>query len=299
MRIGIALALLLAASHARAEECRATAVLEGDAALVDSIEGALQRRGVETRAIASCPATTARLDRRGAQIAVKVIDPAGRTSERIFVDTDAAAALIASWARQDMSSSLLLGFVVPDAPAPAVAETTARVDAPASRARRSRDRLTFAAAGESSVDFTDGKQWLGARATACVRLGPTCLGGVARYLSADDRSSVDILGAATLPIALTPRAALVLGAAAGAGWFEADYSRAEAMLTSKTTGLRLDGHVSFAYLLGHHVSLHFGISVGASPSAPVTVIADGDTPVTNHEPRGFFRGDAGLRIGVP
>jgi hypothetical protein len=31
----------------------------------------------------------------------------------------------------------------------------------------------------------------------------------------------------------------------------------------------------------------------------VTVIADGDTPVTNHEPRGFFRGDAGLRIGVP
>lgn len=295
-----ALALVLAASrHAWAEECHATAVLEGDAALVDSIDGALRRRGVATRQAAACPAAKARIDRQGTQIAVSVVDPSGRKSQRLFVDTDAAASLIESWARQDFNASLLLGFVVSDAPAPPAAETAVRVDAPTSAARRSRDLATLAIAGESSVDFSDGTQWLGARASACVRLGPACIGGVARLLSADKRSSIDVLGALSLPIALSPRAALVLGAGAGAGWFSTSYARGEVMTDATTTGLRIDGHISFAYLLGRHVSLHVGVSVGASPSAPATLIEDGDVPITNDEPRGFFRGDAGLRIGVP
>jgi hypothetical protein len=295
---GLALVLVLASSHAWADECRATAVLEGDAALVDSIDGALRRRGVSTRATADCPAAKARIDRQGAQIAVSVVDPAGRKSQRVFVDTDAAASLIESWARQDFNASLLLGFAVPDAPAPPAADL--RVDPPGSPTRRrSRDLATLAIAGESSIDFTDGTQWLGARASTCVRLGPACIGGLARILSADKRSSIDVLGALSLPIALSPRAALVLGAAAGGGWFSTTYSRGEAMTDVTTTGLRIDGHVSFAYLLGRHISLHVGISVGASPSAPSTLIEDGDAPITNNEPRGFFRGDAGLRIGVP
>lgn len=291
----VALVLVLASAHAAAEECRATAVLEGDAALVDTIDGALRRRGVATRATADCPAAKARIDRRGAQIAVSVVDPAGRKSERVFVDTDAAASLIESWARQDFNAQLLLGFVVPDAPA-----AEARIDVPAPAPhRRTRDRATLAIAGESSVDFTDGTQWLGARAAACVRVGPVCAGGIARYLAADKRASVDVLGALALPVAVSPRAALVFGAGAGAGWFSTSYARGEAMIDSTEAGLRLDGSVSFAYLLGHHVSLHVGISAGASPSGPTVLVEGGDAPITNNEPRGFFRGDAGLRIGIP
>lgn len=297
MMTRIVLVLAIAAPDAAAESCPATAVLEGDASLVDSIDGALRARGIATRATDSCPRAIARIDRRGTAIAISVVDPAGRRSERVVVDTDVAASLIASWARQDVNASLLLGFVVPDAPAPA-AESVVRIDGPPSRAPRSADPFTLAVAGESSIDFT-GTQWLGGRATACVRVGPLCAGALARVLSADTRASIDLLGAVTLPIALSPKTSLVLGAGAGGGWFSAEYSQAEMRLTSTKTGARLDGHASLAYLLGRHVSLHVGISVGSSPSAPHVIVDDGDQPLTNDEPRGFIRGDAGLRIGVP
>jgi hypothetical protein len=294
MRIVLVLAML-APVRAAAESCPATAVLEGDAVLVDSI-GALRLRGIATRATADCPLAKARIDRQGTAIAVSVVDPAGRKSQRVVVDTDVAASLIASWARQDVNASLLLGFVVPDAPAPA-AESVARIDGPPSRASRSADPVTLALAGESSIDFA-GTPWLGGRATACVRIGPVCAGAIARVLSADTRSGVDVLGAITLPLSLSRHSALVLGAGAGGGWFSARYSMGEVNMTSTQTGARLDGHASFAYLLGRRISLHVGVSIGGSPSAP-HVIAEGDEPLTNNEPRGFVRADAGLRIGVP
>lgn len=298
MRRWLALVLVLVAREARAEQCRATAVLEGDPALVDSIDGTLQKRGVATRAMQNCPAARARVERDGTQITVSVVDAAGRKSQRSFVDSDAAASLIESWARQDFNAQLLVGFVVPDAPAPPVAETAARVDPPRSAVRRTPDVVTLAASGESSIDL-EGTQWLGGRATACVRLGPICAGAMARVLSADKRSGTDVLGTLALPLALSPRSAIVLGAAAGTGWFSTSYTRGEAMIDSTETGVRLDGHASFEYLLGHHISLHVGLSVGSSPSAGATIAEGGDAPITNNEPSGFIRGDAGLRIGVP
>ena len=295
-RIVLVLAVV-APVRAAAESCPATAVLEGDASLVDSIDGALRRRGIATRATGDCPLAKARVDRQGTAIAVSVVDPAGRKSQRLVVDTEVAASLIASWARQDVNASLLLGFVVPDAPAPA-AESVTRTDGPPSRASRSADPFTLAASGETSIDFA-GTQWLGGRAAACVRIGPVCAGAVARVLSADPRSSVDLLGAVTLPLTLSPRAALLLGAGAGAGWFSAQYAQGEATMRATQIGSRFDGHASLAYLLGRHVSLHVGLSFGASPSAPHILVEGGDQPLTNNEPRGFIRADAGLRIGVP
>jgi len=295
-RVILVVLAIAAPTRAMAEDCRATAVLEGDATLVDSIDGALRRRGVATRATEDCPAAKARIDRQGTAIAVSVVDPAGRKSQRVLADADAAASLIESWARQDLNAALLLGFVVADAP---VATESVMRDAPVRVTPRVHDPFTLAVAGESSIDFRDGTQWLGARATACVRLGPVCAGAMGRLLSADSRSSADVLGLVSLPIAISQRGALVLGVAAGGGWFSADYAEAEAMMTKTTTGLRLDGHASFAYLLGRHVSLHVGLSIGGSPSAPYVIDPGGDQPLTNHEPRGFIRGDAGLRIGVP
>ena len=299
----IILVLALAATPRVADaECRAVVVLEGDAALVDTVDTALQQRGIATRATEDCPSAKARIDRRGTAIALTVVDPAGRRSERTLVDVAAATSVIESWARQDMNASLLLGFTVPDAPAPV--EEIAR-DAPAPRTMRRRDPFTAVIAGESSTDGTD--TWLGARASACVRLGPICAGGLARYASSGskkdgggDRTTIDVLGGVDLAIPLGARAAIVVGAAIGGGWFSTPYAQGEAMLTSTTTGLRLDGHASFDYHLGRHLSLHVGISGSGSPSAPVTIGDGGDAGTrTNDEPRGLFRGDVGLRIGVP
>lgn len=295
MRALVIILAFVVAPRTAGATCRAVVVLEGDAGLVDTLETALQRRGIATRAAQDCPTTKARIDRRDSAIVVSVVDAAGRSSERTLVDLDAAASLIESWARQDMNDSLLLGFIVPDAPAP-VAEEVAR-DAPAPRTTRTRDPFTVVVAGESSFDGTD--PWLGARATACVRVGRACVGGIGRTLANGDRKSIDALGGVELAFGVGARGAIVAGAAVGAGWFSSRYSQAEAMLTSSSMGPRIDGHAAFSYLLGRHVSLHVGISAGGSPSAPVTILDGGDQPLTNREPRGFIRADAGLRIGVP
>src|SRR5690349_13180216 len=107
MRLAVvALVLLIAPRAATAEPCRVTAVLEGDGELVDATSRALARRGVATEARTACPAAKARLDRRGTAIVVTVIDPDGRSSERVLEDHLAAASLIESWARQDLNSGL-------------------------------------------------------------------------------------------------------------------------------------------------------------------------------------------------
>ncbi|HEY5924746.1 MAG TPA: hypothetical protein VIV11_23865, partial [Kofleriaceae bacterium] len=137
------------------------------------------------------------------------------------------------------------------------------------------------------------------RAAACVRVGPLCAGASARMLSADPRRSYDVLAGVDLPIALGRRITLITGAGVGAGWFEAPYAMGEAVSTVTTTGLRIDGHISLAVSVARYVSLHAGVSLGASPQAPAVLEVDGDVPTTNGEPTGFFRGDIGLRIGAP
>ena len=130
-------------------------------------------------------------------------------------------------------------------------------------------------------------------------VGPVCAGAAARLLVRDDARSFDVLGAVDLPLRVGTNSTIVVGAGAGGGWFSTIYTRGEAMLSSTSAGLRLDAHAAFAYQLTRYVSLHVGVSAGASPSAPTVIDDVGDQPLTNDEPRGFFRGDAGLRIGVP
>ncbi len=291
--LAITFAIMIVAAHASAAECPATAVLQGDGALVDSIDAALTRRGIATSATANCPAATARIERRGGAVAVIVTDPNGRRSERTLADLDAAASLIESWARQDMNAAALLGWIEPE---PALAHADAI--APVVPAPRARDRFSLTAAGESSLGF-DGTSWLGVRAGACGRVGPVCIGATARVLSDSPRTSYDVLGGLELPIALGSRARFVAGAALGAGWFQSVASQAEVMNTYTTVGVRIDGHASLAVSLTRYIALYGGMSVGASPQAPAVLIPDGDAPVTNREPWGFIRGDVGLRIGVP
>ncbi|HEY5927559.1 MAG TPA: hypothetical protein VIV11_38005, partial [Kofleriaceae bacterium] len=208
VRLAISCAVVLASPHASAAECPATAVLDGDGALVDSIDTELSRRGVATDPIANCPAAKARIERRGAGVTVIVTDPNGRRSERTLADLDAAASLIESWARQDMNAAALLGWTEPP---PLVTE--ARVDEVSPppvpvAAARVRDPFSVVVGAESSVAF-NGTSWFGGRAAACVRVGPLCAGASARMLSADPRRSYDVLAGVDLPIALGRRITLI------------------------------------------------------------------------------------------
>lgn len=298
MKILVAIAWVLVSHRAaRADDCRATAVLDGDGALVDAIDSTLTERGIATKATAACPTTTALVERRDNAIAVTITDPSGRRSTRTLDDITAAATLIESWARQDMNASALVGWIEP-APLPPIAETP-RVDVVATVATsRARDPLTLAVAGESSLGF-DGTAWLGAHATACVRLGPACIGAAGRILADDSRRSMDVLAAAELPVALSPRLVLVAGVAAGVGSFRSPFTRAELVTTKTATGARVDAHAAITVALSRYIGLHVGLSVGGSPQAPMTIATDGDAKTDNDEPSGFVRADVGLRIGVP
>jgi hypothetical protein len=292
VRLLVALLVLVVAPPAvMAEPCRVTAVLEGDRELVDSTSRSLSRRGVATTPTAACPSARARLDRRGSAIAVTVIDPDGRRSERVLADLDAAASLIESWARQDLNAGLLFGWTV-DAPPPAappiaiVAQPTAPRRAP---------RFLLVAAGELGRDF-DGATWTGGRLHGCVRVGFACLGAIGRIASAAPRRNVDVIGAIDIPLALGRRVVLSPGAGLGTGWFTTEVGDARTPTTANS--LRLDGHLTLAVALGRRVAFHAGLSVGMSPSAPAQ-IDGGEAPRFLDEPTGSIRGELGLRIGVP
>jgi hypothetical protein len=276
-----------------------TAVLEGDGALVDSVAGVLSRRGIATSPTPNCPAAKARLDRRGTAIRVTVIDANGRRSERTLADVDAATSVIESWARQDLNAALLSGWTVEAAPpteAPALA--TAAAPPPITPARRRSDPFTLVAAAELAIDF-DGAAWAGGRAQACVRVGRACVGAIGRALANDARRGYDLLASADLPLHLGRRVTLAMGVGLGVGWFQGPYTQAEARSTFTARAVRGDGHAALAVALGRHVSLHAGLSVGLSPSAPAVIDATGDAVRTLDEPGGFVRGDVGLRIGAP
>ena len=69
--------------------------------------------------------------------------------------------------------------------------------------------------------------------------------------------------------------------------------------TTTTFGLRTDGHAALSYALGAHLALHVGISLGTSTSSSTTRGGEGQPAVTDSATDVMFRGDLGLRIGVP
>lgn len=75
--------------------------------LVDQIDGALCDREIATKATASCPTTTALVERRDNAIEVTITDPSDRRSTRVLEDASAAATLIESWARQGVGARRL------------------------------------------------------------------------------------------------------------------------------------------------------------------------------------------------
>lgn len=289
--IRTALALVLCSTIARAAPCRATVVLDGDGDLVAQVGAALARRDVATRATASCPAASARLEQRERSVVVTVTDPDGRRSERTLADVDATAALIESWARQDLNANALLGFeaAVVVAEPPVAVKAIVVAPPPAERA-------ALSAAFETSFAFA-GTTWLGARASACVDIGPVCAGATARFLANGDHHSTDVLAGLELPISVGARVRIIPGLAAGGGWFQVPFATDASSTTSTVFSFRGDAHVALAVALARRVELVVGVALGLSPTGP-TVLRMGDAPITNEEPTGFFRAGIGVEAGL-
>ncbi|HEY4178001.1 MAG TPA: hypothetical protein VGM90_14235 [Kofleriaceae bacterium] len=325
------LAASLFGRSARAESCPVTAVLEGDGALVDSLDTTLGKRGVSTTASENCPATHARIDRKGAGIAISLVDPAGRRSERTIADVDAAASVIESWARQDVNEASLLGWTIDPVAAPS--EPSGPVDSLVAHAparELAHDPLMVAAMGEGSMDF-GGAAWYGGVAAVCVRVGPMCLGARGRAATTSDRrANYDVLAAADVVAPLSRNVAFVAGAGGGVGRYSAPYQQGDDAMRAQTDRLRIDAHIGFTFQLARHISLDLGIAAGLTPTAkPITVVTagtggdsnpgdggvggpggdtppDGDPPPSAPpttrdllEPLGYVRAGIGLRIGAP
>ena len=263
----IAFALATSAIAHAAPPCGPAASVTGDPSVSHEIADTLRSRGIREPQ-PGCPAESARVERRGDGIEVWIVDPDGRTSERRVADLSTAAALIETFASQTALPGPAFA-AAPRAQDPEQPRVLVRVhSAPPSV------RGTIGIAAESSV-ANDGSIWAGARARACVKLGPTCVGGEARFASdvlvngeAEQaearRSAGDLQLIAEYPIvrdgwSVTP------GVGVGVGWLRVrrDFmdSTGSDTVEIDAGGPRTSAHLTAAFPLGRSIVLTVGAAV--------------------------------------
>jgi hypothetical protein len=145
---------VLSAAPARAD-CTPAAVPAGDPALVRSLVERLTIHGIGTTQIEGCPIMAVNIEQRGPQIHVALADAFQRTGERDVDDVATAAAIVESWLQQEIDDG---GFTPP------VPHTA---------------RTGIAVSALSSLG-TNATTWVGGSLGACLRVGATCAGVLAR-----------------------------------------------------------------------------------------------------------------------
>jgi hypothetical protein len=293
MRLAPVLTIVLAAHGAAgAERCPASAVVEGDAALVPAVRGALAARGVAVTPGPGCTAVRARIERDADEMSVDLTDGAGRRVERRATTVAAAATVIESWARTDLTDSLL------------EREGEYRAaDVVVAPPRSAAGRPMIAVALEASIG-SDGSLWTGPRVTGCAWLGPVC-GGVTLRLGRDGglsgdtqtlgghRDGVDMMLSADVPA----RASVLVispGIAAGFGWIRSHGRESDGdHVVLDWQGPRAEAHIALATPLIWGIWLYGAASATVLPSAE-TVFQMHDGALLAAEPRGFARIAIGL-----
>jgi hypothetical protein len=187
-----------ATAHA---ECKPTAVADGDPALVETLVARLTASGIATSSISGCPLVSVTIEPRGAQVHVKLADAFKRTGERDVQDVATAAAIVESWTYQEIDR----GSMPPDAATPTIVAAV-----------RHAERLAIAASAMSALGTNGGTTWLGGSISACMRLGPTCLGAMLRA-TADMRATGQSSGIAEDTYAIAGLATIDLPRRLG-GW---------------------------------------------------------------------------------
>ncbi len=274
------------ARSARADTCGPAVVLEGDEPLATTITQLLVERGIDTAPIA-CPGAHARVERRGATIVVtEVTDVGAPPVERVVTDLAAAATVIESWARTDVTSPLLTAHHVPPVPgAVTVAPPLA-----------ARGVQVFV--GLETSFSEDHSSWIGTQVGVCVMLGPVCAAVRGRLAATmpepfDDhleRRAIDILFGGDIPLRLGATT-LSPGFAAGLGVVHSKLEMNDR--GSETFGLRAEAHAVWTIPVRAHLSVDLGATID------VTQVIDVETssPGLADEPRLIGRFGAGLRYG--
>jgi hypothetical protein len=315
----VALVTLVAAGRAQADPCAPTAVLQGEIDVVDAVQQTLAGHGVGTIPTQGCPFVNARLTRCEGGLQVQVADADGRTSERVVATPAVAAALVESWTRSDIGAELLAPTLVGGLGTPgagfASVETGESVEVADDREAWSG---WLGLTGEVPVG-SDRSTWFGARVGLCGRMGPACVGVLARFaydsgLSGNSeelqtqRMGADGLFLLDFPLEW-PSVHLVPGIGIGGGWArssryiepedeeeeEEDQDRNEVhgQIDNDRGGLRVDAHLLLAIMLTRGLSLDIAASVGLSAMGYYGAYNYDDARVAG-EPRAFFRAGAGL-----
>jgi hypothetical protein len=292
--------------------CGSAAVIEGDARVQAAVIDELQRRGISTTAASGCPFVTARIGQEGAGLDMTIVDTYGRTSKRTANGPAAAATLIESWVRSDLSAPLLpvldsvetVSHPVESKPMLVTRDTGSEV--------RTRSNISLTASAETSL-ATDGSVWLGLATGVCVRIGPACVGALARVESDSgaygesremytSRFGTAVLLGVGLPMR-RGRLTFLPGVAVGVGWL-----RTTALSTGDngpggdstevdSGGLRASAGLRLSIAMRPSLAVDLGLAADFAPVAHTTPY-NLDSVILAGEPRGFLRGSLGVRLGA-
>ncbi len=222
----------------RSESCVPAALLHGDDAVVGELRAQLSLLGVSENAQENCPIVNADVSRSEEGILVVLEEPSGRSASIQLSDASIAATWIDSWLQEELGAPLLAIRTAPpiqrESRAPsATAPSTERDDEVAKASVLAASGLHLGL-GYESASADNQADWRGLRAEACLRIGPLCLGVLARIsetkkgaLRQDEfadfaefsQISASALAKVQVPIAIG-RSHLIPHVALGASWLK-------------------------------------------------------------------------------
>jgi hypothetical protein len=262
--------------------CTPVVQVSGDPVLARPVMALLRDRGVKVDGASKCGVMTAVLTGSGERTRITIVDVDGRTVERMAEDARAAATAIESWARRDITAPLLEAREAPAAAQDLDREQPRTIVAPVQVVER---LIEVGGAAEAGL-AGDGSIWTGARAHACVTVGPVCAGALLRFArdteSGGDsivrdtsRSALELLLSADLPLR-GRRFFVAPGAALGHHTMRArrrsgDHESNDAVV------LALRAHAAAGYRITSAWSLRAELALGAFPFAP-RVLAESPEP---------------------
>jgi len=307
--------LLIAVRVARAGSCPPAVALTGDDDAVRAVRDQLAARGI-TGETPSCPALRAQVERRGAQLVVRMVQagqsgvPARRAEggsedgaegriERVIGEPQTAATVIESWVRGDVVSSLLEPRDVPPLD----------VAPPSASSEPSATGIQLFAAAETSL-ASDRTVWQGLQLGACIMLGPVCATArvrAAKVVARPDawrrfkRKSGELLGGIDIPITVGGLR-LRPGFSAGYGSMLTHHLGDDREAGIEMSGLRAEAHLGLSIPLSAHLAIDLvtaaeltqatAIETRGMPAAADSMVACPD------EPRALFRLAVGIRYGA-
>lgn len=279
---------------AASAQCPSGAFLRGDAELVAELSEALESRGTPVASSADCASLAVEVTASGSRIHLSLDDTTGSPTVRDLDHVATAALLVESWleaAEVDLLEPPVATAVTSEETTqptsdPPPAATAAAATGEPSEHEEQPSVVTMIARGEAAFG-NDGSTWVGARLGACAHAGPTCIGGIARYVAdsglsegtiadGEQRVLLAVDAEVSVPIVVAPGISVIPALAVGLGWLRVTV--AEEGRSGSADGFRalVTGSIAGAVALVDWLSLELTLGATWSPLARTTAwIVDG------------------------